>query len=59
LSQQLRRFLDDQAWLGNRRIMDILHEIEAKALTVREIPPGGECRTMKPCWPIEDIKITQ
>lgn len=25
LSQQLRRFLDEQAWLENRRIMDLLH----------------------------------
>ena len=40
LSQQLRRFLDDQAWLENRRIMDILHGIEAKALALRESPPG-------------------
>lgn len=42
LSQQLRRFLDDQAWLENRRIMDILHSIEAKSLAVRESPPTGE-----------------
>jgi len=35
LSQQLRRFLDDQAWLENRRIMDILRGIEAKALALR------------------------
>jgi hypothetical protein len=42
LSQQLRRFLDDQAWLENRRIMDILHGIEAKALAVRDAPPAGE-----------------
>lgn len=42
LSQQLRRFLDDQAWLENRRIMDILHGIEAKALTLRDAPPQGE-----------------
>jgi hypothetical protein len=41
LSQQLRRFLDDQAWLENRRIMDILRGIESKALVVRESPPGG------------------
>ncbi|MFH2122698.1 MAG: DUF3375 domain-containing protein [Pseudomonadota bacterium] len=41
LSQQLRRFLDDQAWLENRRIMDILHNIEAKALALREAPPPG------------------
>ncbi len=39
LSQQLRRFLDDQAWLENRRIMDILHSIEAQALAVRENAP--------------------
>ena len=41
LSQQLRRFLDDQAWLENRRIMDILHDVEARALAVREAPPKG------------------
>ena len=42
LSQQLRRFLDDQAWLENRRIMDILHSIETHALALREaIPPGN------------------
>jgi hypothetical protein len=41
LSQQLRRFLDDQAWLENRRIMDILHGIETKALAVRHAPPAG------------------
>lgn len=41
LSQQLRRFLDDQAWLENRRIMDILHGIETKALAVREVQPTG------------------
>ena len=42
LSQQLRRFLDDQAWLENRRIMDILRGIESKALGVRATPPSGE-----------------
>ncbi len=41
LSQQLRRFLDDQAWLENRRIMDILQGIEAKTLALREQPPIG------------------
>jgi hypothetical protein len=42
LSQQLRRFLDDQAWLENRRIMDILRDIEARALGVRESPPADK-----------------
>ncbi len=41
LSQQLRRFLDDQAWLENRRIMDILHAIESKALALRDTLPVG------------------
>ena len=41
LSQQLRRFLDDKAWLENRRIMDILHGIEAKALALRDGAPWG------------------
>ena len=39
LSKQLRRFLDDQVWLENRRIMDILRGIEAKALAFRSSPP--------------------
>jgi hypothetical protein len=41
LSQQLRRFLDDKAWLENRRIMDILHGIESKSLAVRQQAPAG------------------
>ena len=39
LSQQLRRFLDDRAFLENRRILDLLHGIESKALSVRASPP--------------------
>jgi hypothetical protein len=46
LSQQLRRFLDDQAWLENRRIMDILHGIETKALALRQSPPPGDAMTI-------------
>jgi hypothetical protein len=41
LSQQLRRYLDDQAFLENKRIMQLLQEIEASALAVRETPPQG------------------
>jgi hypothetical protein len=47
LSQQLRRFLDDQAWLENRRIMDILRGIEVGALAVRT-PPGGRVHALSP-----------
>ncbi len=46
LSQQMRRFLDDQAWLENRRIMDILHGIESKAVALRDFPPSGSVMEM-------------
>ncbi len=42
LSQQLRRFLDDQTWLENRRIMDILRGIESRSLALRQQQPSGE-----------------
>lgn len=35
LSEQLRRYLDDQAWLENRRIMQLIRDIEQKALASR------------------------
>src|SRR5258708_15024760 len=31
LSDQLRRFLDDQVWFENRRVIDVLRSIEASA----------------------------
>jgi uncharacterized protein DUF3375 len=37
LSEQLRRFLDDQVWFENRRVIDILRGVEARALALREI----------------------
>lgn len=40
LSEQLRRFLDDQVWLENRRVLDLVRSIEAAALDVRERPPA-------------------
>lgn len=46
LSMQLRRFLDDQTWLENRRIMEILHGVESGALAVREEPPIGDFMTI-------------
>ena len=41
LSQQLRRYLDDQAFLENKRVMQLLQEIETSALSVREGMPRG------------------
>jgi hypothetical protein len=42
LSNQLRRFLDNQAYLENRRIVEILDRISRHAMTVREHPPRGD-----------------
>jgi hypothetical protein len=41
LSQQLRRFLDDRAFQENRRILELLHGIESKALGIRAAPPSS------------------
>jgi hypothetical protein len=38
LSDQLRRFLDDQAWIEQRRVFDLLRAVEAKALRLRDLP---------------------
>jgi len=37
LSEQLRRFLDDQVWMENRRVFDLLHAIEVKAIRARDL----------------------
>lgn len=43
LSEQLRRFLDDQVWLENRRVFELIRAIEAKALRLRgDIHPAIE-----------------
>lgn len=36
LSEQLRRFLDDQIWLENRRVLDLVRSIEAHAIATRD-----------------------
>lgn len=56
LSAQLRRFLDDQVWLENRRIMDILHGVEARALELRESPPRGDA-FMHVASPVADVRL--
>ena len=42
LSQQLRRFLDDQAWLENKRIMAIIGQLETNALALRDQPAAAK-----------------
>lgn len=36
LSEQLRKFLDDQAWLENRRIIELIKAIQSSAIEVKE-----------------------
>lgn len=40
ISEQLRRFLDDQVWLENRRVLDLVRDVEAAAIEVRDRPPA-------------------
>jgi flagellar motility protein MotE (MotC chaperone) len=46
LSEQLRRYLDDQAWLENRRIMELIRCVEQKALAFRGQAPEGTFTTI-------------
>jgi len=39
ISEQLRRFLDDQVWLENRRVLELVRAVEAAALMCRNAPP--------------------
>lgn len=57
LSTQLRRYLDDQAYLENRRIMQILHGIEAHALAVRDEPPAGDFMVLDALAPSVELPM--
>jgi hypothetical protein len=39
ISEQLRRFLDDQVWLENRRVLDLVRRVEKVALDCRNAVP--------------------
>lgn len=48
ISEQLRRFLDDQVWLENRRVLELIRSIEAAALASRDAPPSVGLEVDKP-----------
>lgn len=52
ISEQLRRFLDDQVWLENRRVLDIVRAIESSALGCRDKPPDFGLTVEVPGLPI-------
>lgn len=39
ISEQLRRFLDDQVWMENRRVLELVRSVETSALELRDSPP--------------------
>ncbi|WP_311944724.1 DUF3375 domain-containing protein [Halomonas piscis] len=47
LSRQLRRFLDDQTYLENKRIMQLIQSLEGRALALRATPPEATLMTME------------
>ena len=38
--EQLRKYLDDQAWLENKRIMELIKTIERQAVEIKDYPPS-------------------
>jgi hypothetical protein len=57
LSEQLRRYLDDQAWHENRRIMQLIRGVEKGALAVRENPPYGAFTELEEAAPEIDLPL--
>ena len=55
LSEQLRRFLEDQAWLENRRVLELVRSVEQAAISVRGTPPPNALGLVvdEPGLPIE------
>ena len=39
---QLRRFVDDQAWLEDRRLMTLIKQVEREAVALSACEPGGQ-----------------
>ncbi|MDD3591788.1 MAG: DUF3375 family protein, partial [Sulfurovum sp.] len=42
LIEQLRRFIDDRAWLDNKRILELCKSIEKNALEIKSQPPKSK-----------------
>jgi len=55
LSEQLRRYVDDQAWLEDRRIMQLLQSIEGRCLALRDATPETDFMSLESAIP--DISL--
>ena len=51
LSEQLRRYLDDRSLMENRRITQIIRNIEQHAIALRAEPPRGDILEVDDCAP--------
>lgn len=52
ISEQLRRFLDDQVWIENRRVIELVRSVEALALEVKDNAPASGLELDEPGLPI-------
>ncbi|MHB1846454.1 MAG: DUF3375 domain-containing protein [Deltaproteobacteria bacterium] len=57
LSGELRRFLDDQVWLENRRISRLVQRIEQHAVALRDAPPSGDFMALDDPGPTLDLTM--
>lgn len=57
LSEQLRRYLDDKTWLENRRIMQLIREVEQTALSIRDIQPDRQIIELDEATPNIDLTM--
>jgi hypothetical protein len=57
LSEQLRRYLDDKAWLENRRIMQLIREVEQTALSIRDMQPDRQIIELDEAAPNIDLTM--
>jgi hypothetical protein len=57
LSEQLRRYLDDKAWLDDRRIMQLMRGIEQAALALRDRMPEGAVSELDETAPKVDLTM--
>jgi hypothetical protein len=59
LSEQLRRYLDDQAWHEDRRIMTVIRELEQTALAVRNDPPPAAVMELDEASPSVELPMNR
>jgi hypothetical protein len=57
LSEQLRRYLDNKAWLENRFIMQVIQGIERTALAIRAAPPADPFMTIDESCPAIELPM--